>query len=153
MKPTHRLSRTRIHRIWLGMRRRCYDKVTHSYERYGGRGIGVCEEWRNNSVAFIEWAFSHGYNENLTLDRIDSNKDYSPDNCRWVTPKEQSNHMSSNHMLTFNGKTQSLTLWAEELGIEKSTLSGRINRGWSVERAFTQPIQSHRTQKVFGISI
>ena len=91
--PKHGLSKTRIHRIWHSMYCRCYYPKTNGYKNYGGRGIKVCEEWKHldGFINFYNWAMSHGYNDYLTLDRIDNDKDYEPSNCRWITPKEQSN--------------------------------------------------------------
>ncbi len=132
---THGMTGTRIYRIWNDMRTRCYQKSHRSYDDYGGRGITVCEEWKNSSDSFIEWAFSSGYQENLTLDRIDTNGNYEPSNCRWVTRKEQCNNTRRNVFLEYKGKRKTVSQWAEELGIKDGTIRGRLNRGWSVERA------------------
>ena len=82
------MSNTRIHNIWRSMKQRCYNPKNTNYSCYGARGITVCDEWKNNSTAFIKWAFNSGYNDNLEIDRIDSEKGYSPDNCRWITRAE-----------------------------------------------------------------
>lgn len=90
------LMKTRIYSIWCGMKQRCRDVNAINYRHYGGKGIKVCDEWVNNLQAFHEWAMANGYADHLTLDRIDNDKGYSPDNCRWVTMKEQQNNRSNN---------------------------------------------------------
>lgn len=135
-QTTHGMSGTRIYRIWNDMRTRCYSESHKSYPEYGGRGITVCDEWKNSSDSFIEWALENGYNDSLTLDRIDNNKGYSPNNCRWATMKEQANNTRKNVVIKYNGEEKTISQWADELGINRNTLSNRIKRGWSVERAF-----------------
>ena len=86
---THGLKDARIYRIWNCMKNRCYRKSYHAYKHYGGRGIKVCDEWLNDFQSFHDWAMANGYDDNLSIDRIDNNKGYQPDNCRWVTMAEQ----------------------------------------------------------------
>lgn len=135
--------RTRLYVIWCDMRQRCYKKTAIDYERYGWRGIKVCEEWlgTNGYQNFKEWALSNGYAENLTIDRIDNNGNYNPSNCRWITIQEQANNRRSNHILEFNGKRQTISQWSREFGVSKHLLYSRVVRlGWSVEKALTTPI-------------
>jgi hypothetical protein len=91
-QPKHGMTGTRLYRIWRGMKKRCYVPGAVGYERYGAMGLEVCEEWKNDFVAFKDWALSHGYDEHLTLDREDNDKGYTPDNCRWVTWVVQENN-------------------------------------------------------------
>lgn len=107
---------TRLYSIWGGMKARCYRPTHMWYKRYGGRGIRVCDEWKNDFQAFYEWAMANGYSDELTLDRIDINKGYSPDNCRWATQITQKNNRSNNVLIEINGKTQTLGEWAAEKG-------------------------------------
>lgn len=131
---------TRLHKIWLSMRERCY-RVNHTYyKNYGGRGIKICDEWQTFEP-FRDWAMSHGYADNLTIDRIDYDGDYSPDNCRWSTMKEQQNNKRSNRVVAYRGKKYTLTELAEKSGLKKTTLKERLNMGWSVEDAVNRPVR------------
>lgn len=132
----------RLYEVWGAMKARCYNPNNKSYRLYGAKGITVCEEWMNFK-GFYEWAMNNGYDPDAkfakcTIDRIDSNGNYSPENCRWVDALVQSRNSASNKLLTYNGKTQHMTDWAIELGIPLSTISVRLKRGWSVERALSQ---------------
>lgn len=135
----------RLKNIYKMMKHRCLDPKYDKYKYYGERGIGICGDWARSYYYFEKWALENGYENGLTLDRIDNNKGYSPRNCRWVSMKEQANNKSSNHMLTFNGKTQSIQKWADELNISASMLYHRMHDGWTVERALTEP--NHETIK------
>lgn len=137
---THKLTNSRLYSIYKGMKERCNYKKHKEYSEYGKRGITVCKEWGNDFMNFYNWAMANGYKDNLTIDRINNNKGYSPENCRWATYKEQCNNTRKNNFITYNNQTHSLTEWAEILGIKRSTLSSRIHRSnWSIEKAFTSP--------------
>ena len=141
-------NKNRLNRIYSNMKSRCYNPKKEHYENYGGRGISVCEEWLNTKhaegfrhcsigfQAFRKWALENGYAENLSLDRIDTNGNYEPSNCRWVTQKEQCNNTRTNVMLTYKGQAKTINQWCEELGMNTRQVWNRIFRlGWSVEKA------------------
>lgn len=125
---THGHCKTRLHTIWQHMRQRCNNKNNPRYKYYGGRGITICDEW-NRYERFEEWALSHGYQDDLTIDRIDVNGDYCPDNCRWVTWKAQQNNRRNNVIITAFGETRTLTEWEEISGVNRTTIQKRIKGG------------------------
>lgn len=135
---THGMKRTRLYRIWAGMKDRCCNPKSKYWDRYGERGISVCDEWRNSFESFQSWAMSNGYKENLTIDRIDNSKGYSPDNCRWATYKEQENNRSNNRLLEHSGEVHTISEWGEITGIGQRLISQRLYHGWNIERALTQ---------------
>lgn len=142
----HGMKGTKIYNSWQSMKNRCYNKKYENYNRYGGRSIKVCDEWKNNFQAFYDWAINNGYKEGLTIDRIDNNGNYEPSNCRWVTAKIQNRNTSQNIIITFNNKTQCLTDWANELNISREVLYYRIKKGWGTERALTEPIHKEKSR-------
>lgn len=117
--------------LWKNMQYRCYNKNNKDYQDYGGRGIKVCDEWLEDFMNFYNWAMDNGYKENLTIDRVDVNGDYTPNNCRWVDQKTQANNRRSNVHLTYNGKTQTMTQWSEELNINYNTIRSRHRLGFT----------------------
>lgn len=133
---THGGTGTRLYTIWSLMKRRCDNP---NDELYGGRGIRVCDEWRDFS-AFRQWAISNGYSDDLSLDRKDPNGNYEPGNCRWATDKEQQNNKRNNRVVSFRGETHTVAEWADKTGVPVVTLWNRLFRlSWSVERALTTP--------------
>ena len=143
MSTTHGLTKTRLYNIWGHIIQRCTNPNSKNYKRYGGRGITICEKWRNDFVSFYKWAINNGYKDDLTIDRIDNNKGYFPDNCRWTDKITQANNTRSNRFLTFNNKTQTIAQWARELELNANRIGDRLNHGWSIEKALTTPIDSH----------
>ena len=141
MATRHGESKTRLYKIWLGMKSRCNDHGCAGYENYGGRGISICKEWENDFLSFMAWALAHGYDESAprlqcTLDRIDVNGDYHPDNCRWISQKEQQQNKRNTHFITHNGETHSVAEWGQILGMNPNTIYSRIGwLGWEEEQA------------------
>ena len=128
----HGKSTTKIYKVYSHMKARCYNKNNKDYKYYGGRGITICDEWLNDFMSFYDWAYENGYDDNLTIDRIDVNGNYEPNNCRWIDMKQQCNNRRSCVYLAYNGKTQSLMEWARELNVNYDMLRQRKNRGWSI---------------------
>ena len=137
---THGFRHTRIYKIWTDMKQRCFNSKDTHFRQYGGRGITVCDEWKDNFMSFYNWSMANGYTDDLTLDRIDNNKGYSPENCKYATRQEQANNRRSNHFLTYNNETHSLSDWSRIMGIKYSALLNRIRRNWTIERALTTPV-------------
>jgi len=152
ISSTHHATKTRLYEIWHGLKQRCNNPKSKDAHNYGARGIKVCDEWNENFEAFRDWANNNGYLDSLTLDRIDVNGPYSPDNCKWSTIKEQSRNTRVNHLLRFNGEDKTIAEWAEITGIKYYTLANRIYNGWSVERALTQPVQQKKYRNKGEIS-
>lgn len=128
---------TRLHKIWMSMRRRCHNKNDKSYRDYGGRGITICEEW-NDFEKFRDWAIQNGYEDCLTIDRVNNDGNYCPDNCRWADSVTQANNTRHNHCIDYNGEIHTLAEWARITGISYHKLKDRINKcGWGIEKALT----------------
>lgn len=126
----------RIYNIWSNMKRRCYNPKDRGYHNYGARGITVCDEWRNDFEAFYKWAYSNGYTKELTIDRIDNDKGYSPDNCRWTTMQVQSNNTRVNRHITYKGETHTIADWGRITGLGDDLIGQRIRKGFPLEKVF-----------------
>ena len=138
----HGLINHRLYEIFISMKMRCYNKNHHAYKNYGGRGISICKEWKNDIKSFYNWAIGNGYERNLTIDRINNNIGYSPENCRWATRKEQARNRSTNKLVCYDGTTKSLSEWCEDLRLNYGTIIHRINiLGWDEKRALSVPIK------------
>ena len=126
---THGMTGTRIYRAWKNMHTRCYNPKNKKYSRYGGRGIQICEEWNGEKgfENFKKWAYSNGYAENLTIDRIDNDGNYSPSNCRWIKQKAQASNKSTNRFIECDGNTKTVAEWGRTIGISPTHLYWRTN--------------------------
>ena len=125
---------------WHGIKKRCLNPTDARYHQYGGRGIKVCDEWLASFDNFAEWALSHGYSEGLTIERIDVNGDYCPENCKWITLQEQSFNKRDTIWVDYRGEHIQLKILCERLGVCYDTVHNRIRKmGWSVEKAVSTP--------------
>lgn len=136
---------TSLYGVWNSMKQRCNNPSVKTYRYYGGKGIKVFPKW-GQFESFRDWAIDNGYEEGLTLDRINSNEDYEPSNCRWVTLAEQQRNKSNNVMLTYEGETHCAKEWSELLGINYKTIMTRLSRGWSSDRIFSTNGDARRTE-------
>lgn len=136
-RRTHGKTNDRIYYEWCNMKSRCLNPKNIMYSNYGGRGITLCDSWKTFQN-FYSWALSSGYTDELTLERIDVNKGYSPENCSWIPRSRQYFNRTDNHFITAFGKTQTIKEWADETGLKYDTIHARIKYyGWSAEKALT----------------
>lgn len=136
----HGMSNHPLYSVRKSMIQRVTKPSNCHYALYGGRGIKICEEWLKSPSSFFDWALKNGYKRGMSIDRIDNNGDYCPENCRWVTQKEQTRNTRRNNKITFNGETMCISDWAKKLGFSHQVaINKRIKMGWSVERALSVP--------------
>jgi len=145
-KPKHGLCKTRIFRIWRCMHNRCTNIKDIGYKYYGSKGITICDEWKDVRT-FADWANNNGYTDILTLDRIDSCGNYDPDNCRWSTMLEQENNRSDNVLIEYNGETNTLSNMCRKYNKKYNTMHSRLKKGWTVSKAFNEPLMRKATNK------
>lgn len=143
VQTKHGASFDKTYRVWISMRSRCRNPNDRAYPNYGGRGIKVCERWEDYSTFLSDMGLPP--DERMQIDRTDNNGNYEPGNCKWVYQLDNLNNRRNNVRIEYNGRTQTIAQWAAELGIHYRTLNNRINRGWSVERAFTEPVERKET--------
>ena len=145
----HGKRKTKLYGIWNSMKDRCYNTNCKRFKDWGGRGIAVCSEWRNDFMSFYNWSMANGYKEGLTLDRIDNNGNYEPYNCRWITTKQQARNRRSNINYTINGVTRCILELCEILGLNPKTVYQRIHYyNWTIERALE--IDKKEIEKFYG---
>ena len=142
----HGKTNTKLFNVWQSMKQRCYYKSNKEYKNYGGRGIKMCEEWKNDFMQFYNWSINSGYKKGLTIDRIDVNGNYEPNNCRWATQLEQANNKRNNILITYKGITDTLPNWARKTGIQRSCLEYRYSHNWDIERMLTLKSKIGRNQ-------
>lgn len=126
----HKQSHTKLYKVYYGMKNRCYNKKHSYYHDYGGRGIKVCDEWLNDNKTFFNWAMDNGYREGLTIDRIDLDGNYTPNNCRWTTIKDQVRNRRNTVYIEYEGVKKPMGQWSEELDVPYHTLYTRYTKGW-----------------------
>lgn len=141
INTTHSESYTRLYRIWSQMIQRCTNPKQKRYPDYGGRGITICEEWKHSYIAFRNWAMANGYDENApkgqcTIDRIDNDRGYSPDNCQWTTITEQNRNKRNLHYVTINSETKPVAEWCKQYNLSHQTVHSRLRNGRTPEEAF-----------------
>ncbi len=151
---THSQRHTFLYEVWKSLRQRCNNPKHASYYNYGGRGITICEEWNKSFQSFYDWAYANGYSlehqkdevKKLTIDRIDVNGNYEPNNCRWVDRKTQARNTRITKFITFKGQTKPIVEWCEIYGIKRNSFDIRIKCGWSIEEALTTPIKTKKSK-------
>lgn len=133
---THNQRHTKIYEVWKTMKQRCNNPNSQSYKNYGGRGIKVCDDWNNSFESFFNWSMQNGYSPELSIDRIDNNGNYCPENCRWTTRYIQSRNRRTNHYITFNNETKIIVDWAKYFNIAPGRISSRISKGQDIQKYF-----------------
>lgn len=133
--PIHGMSGHKLDGVLKAIKQRCSNPSNPRYADYGGRGITLCDEWMNNRASFFDWAYRTGYHPGLSIDRIDNNKGYSPENCHWVPTITQNRNTRRNILVNINGETKSLSAWVAKTNIKYATVLARISRGWTPEEA------------------
>lgn len=146
----HGMHRSPTYNVWVGMKNRCFNKNNPAYSRYGGRGISVCERW----LFFLNFLADMGEKpDDLSLERTDNDKGYSPENCVWANRTTQGRNKRNNHLLEYNGESMPVSAWAERYGLKNFTLLARLRKGWTTEAALTLPLITKRAGIARGMPI
>lgn len=141
---THNLAHTRLYSIWQGIIKRCYNSSYKWFYNYGGRGIVMCDEWRNDFITFHTWAMSHGYADDLTIERIDVNGNYCPENCTWIPREQQPLNQRERINERFEGQRINIAPLARQHGLEPDLVRGRLYNGWPLQDALQTPVRGKR---------
>ena len=144
IRTTHGMTNTRLYTVWVSMKARCLNTKNKRYEQYGGRGIKICEDWKSFEP-FRDWALENGYNDNLSIERIDVDGNYDPQNCKWIPMSDQAKNTRSNRRVTINGETRILSEWSRISGIKAHTIRHRIIKGYP-ESEWLKPPRECLTQ-------
>lgn len=141
----HREYKDRLYKIWVGIKTRWFNSKSKIYKFYGARGITICDEWMIYTN-FRDWAIANGYDDSLTIDRIDTNGMYEPKNCRWIPQKEQARNTRFNHNVTIGNEAKCIAEWCEIYKISPQTVNSRLSRGWNENDAITTPVNMGGTR-------
>ena len=141
----HNQRHTKLYEVWKTMKQRCYNPNNKGYKNWGGRGIVVCDEWKNNYQAFYEWSMNNGYKEGLSIDRINNDGNYAPSNCRWSDKITQCNNTRQNKYFIINGVSKTIHQWCIEYNVPVNRVRQRLyKRHWNIEKALTTPVKTSK---------
>lgn len=143
---THGATGSRLHNIWRDIKKRCFNEKYKQFYLYGGRGITICSEWLDY-VNFANWSLTHGYADDLTIERINVNGNYEPTNCTWIPSQLQARNKRTNHFVEFDGRRLTIAEWSEQTGISQGTIWYRLSHGWTAEEALTIPVLNGATNE------
>lgn len=136
-QTTHGKSYTKLYKSYTCMKERCYYPNNNRYYRYGARGIKICDEWLKDRSTFFDWAYKNGYEDGLTIDRIDVNGNYCPENCRWISKAKQASNTSRTRRITYKGITHSAAEWGRILSLNPCTIRDRLDKGWPIKKVLS----------------
>ena len=141
----HGLSNSKIYKKYIQIKQRCYNERRGCFKNYGGRGITMCDEWKNDFICFYNWAINNGYKDDLSIDRIDVNGNYEPNNCRWVDIETQANNRRNNHIVDLNGEKYTISNISKKFNINEGTIWSRIKQGkTSMEELTAKPYEKRK---------
>lgn len=147
-QSSHCLSKHPLYGTWKRIKARCYNTKCKDYKDYGGRGITICTEWRDDFVEFLYWSLKHGWWEGASIERVDNDKGYSPENCKWIPVSEQSKNRRTIHLITYKGETKSVAEWSRIKNIPSSTLRMRLNsKNFTLEQALETPVNKNLARR------